>query len=157
MLYLLQHLLTESTKKYPDKDAVVYMDSRITYRDLESISNKLAYVLNKEGMREGDRVGIYLNKSIKSIISIFGIFKAGGVYVPIDPFIPSKRLAYIINDCGIKHLICSEDKTERLEDMFSGTVVFSLSSVIMASGKVPVSQKLLSKTRIIPWTTFSLA
>ena len=151
MIYQLQHLLSESAHRYPDKDAVVYKDSRITYRDLESISNKLAYILNREGAEKGDRIGIYLNKSIKSIASIFGILKAGGVYVPIDPALPPKRLAYIIKDCGIKHLISSGDKIKRLEEIFSLCSAPSLKSVIFADVKISAAQKILSETMSIPW------
>jgi amino acid adenylation domain-containing protein len=118
MIYLLQHLLINSAKRYPDKDAVVCSDERITYRGLDEVTNKLAVVLNGNGVKRGDRVGIYINKSIPSIISIHGILKAGATYVPLDPNAPPSRLAYIIQNCGIKCLLTSSKKIEKLYQMF---------------------------------------
>jgi amino acid adenylation domain-containing protein len=68
-------------------------------------------------VQRGDRVGIYINKSISSIISIFGILKADAVYVPLDPWIPAKRLGYIIKNCGIECLLSTTDKLLSVSEM----------------------------------------
>lgn len=118
MTYLLQHLLTSSAKKYPEKVAVIYNDESITYKRLDDLTNKLAAVLRENGVKRGDRVGIYINKSIPSIISIHGILKAGAVYVPLDPNAPVQRLGYIIENCAIRCLLTSTRKVGTLEAMF---------------------------------------
>src|SRR3990172_11173363 len=105
MTFLLHHLLSESAQKYPDKKAVIYKNESITYQELEQTSNKLAHALIETGVSRGDRVGIYMTKSISSIVSIFGILKAGGIYVPIAPDAPEKRMEFIIRNFGIKHLL----------------------------------------------------
>ena len=96
MEYLLQHLLSNSAVKNPDKLAVIYLDKSISYKEIDELTDKLAATMIDNGVKKGDRVGIYINKSIPSIISIFGILKAGAVYVPLDPKAPVERLAYII-------------------------------------------------------------
>ncbi|OQZ03156.1 MAG: D-alanine--poly(phosphoribitol) ligase [Candidatus Brocadia sp. UTAMX2] len=118
MIYLLQQLLIYSAKLYPNKDAVVYGNERITYKDLDQITNKLARTLKANGVKKGDRVGIYINKSIPSIISIQGILKAEAVYVPLDPNAPLSRLAFIIQNCGIRCLLTSTKKAGTLSNMF---------------------------------------
>ena len=77
----------------------------LTYEQLDALSNKVASVLRERGVRRGDRVGIYVHKSFASIVGVYGILKAGGVYVPLDPNAPAKRLAYITRDCGISVLL----------------------------------------------------
>jgi len=114
VIYLLHHLLTETADKFPDKTAVVCKDDKITYEELDRRSGKLASALIADGLQAGDRVGLFLTKSIDSLIGIFATLKAGGVYVPIDPLAPAKRAAYIIDNCGIKHLMTSADKADRL-------------------------------------------
>ena len=52
--------------------------------------------LKELGVKRGDRVGIFMNKSLESVISLYGIMKAGAAYVPLDPFAPSARLSYVI-------------------------------------------------------------
>ena len=117
MDYLLQHLLVNSARRHPDNEAVVYMDDSISYKKLDEITNKVATILMENGINPGDRVGIYLNKSIPSIISIYGILKAGAVYVPLDAKAPTSRLAYIIQNCGIKCLLTSAKKLKAIEEM----------------------------------------
>jgi amino acid adenylation domain-containing protein len=118
MGYLLQHLLSDSAKLYHNKDAVVFEHEKISYGELEKVTNKLAAVLIENGIKKGDRVGIYINKSIPSIISIHGILKAGGVYVPLDPKAPLSRISYIIQNCGIKCLLTSTLKAESINRIF---------------------------------------
>lgn len=115
---LLQHLLMKSAKQCPDKIAVVYNNEKITYKDLDEVTNILAATLLENGMQRGDRVGVYINKSIPSIISIIGILKAGGVYIPLDANAPFTRLAYIIENAGMKCLLTSTKKGDNVNQMF---------------------------------------
>jgi len=105
--YLLQHLLMNTAQRYPDKEAIIFNERSITYDELEKWSNQLALALSELGVRVGDRVGIMLNKSIESIISLLGILKAGAAYVPIDPRAPVSRVKYVIKNCEIECLITS--------------------------------------------------
>jgi amino acid adenylation domain-containing protein len=98
-------LLTESAAVCPERTALRVNDRAVTFEQLESRSNQLARFLGASGLRRGDRVGLYLPKSVESIVGIFGILKAGGIYVPLDPQAPVERIGYMINDCGIRYLI----------------------------------------------------
>lgn len=102
---LLPHLLTESAARRPDKEAVRDQGEGLTYGELDRQSNQVAWALWSVGVRPGDRVGIYLPKSLASVVSIFGILKAGGIYVPLDIKAPPARLTYIARDCGIRVLV----------------------------------------------------
>ena len=104
---LLHHLLAESSRKYADRIALIFKDASMTYAQLEATSNQLAAVLTRHGVGKGDRVGIMLGKSIESIISLFGILKAGAIYVPIDPLAPVSRTRTILQNCGITCLVTS--------------------------------------------------
>jgi L-proline---[L-prolyl-carrier protein] ligase len=112
--HLLHHLLTESSQKYPDRTAVTFKDKSITYADLEVKSNQLALMLSQHGIKKGDRVGIMLGKSVDAIISLFGIMKAGAIYVPLDPLAPVSRLGHILTNCGIECLVTSQENREKL-------------------------------------------
>jgi len=78
---------------------------RITYRELAALSDRVRDRLLRLGVRPGDRVGIYLAKSIDSVAVIFGILKAGAAYVPVDPTAPAARNAYIHTNCGAKAVV----------------------------------------------------
>lgn len=78
--------------------AITYEDKQITYRELNSRSNKLAHYLQKIGISSEVLVGICLEPSIEMIVGILGILKAGGAYVPIDSNYPTERIIFMIKD-----------------------------------------------------------
>ena len=124
MVYLLHQLLSESAAKYPDKEALAFKDQTITYAELERETNKLAHSLLENGIERGARVGIHMNRGINSITGALGILKAGATYVPIDPSCPLSRLSYIINRCGIKLLLTSQEKLTNVERVFPESITF---------------------------------
>ena len=111
----LHQLLALSARDYPDRLAVEETgENVITYHDLNLLSDQLSHRLIQLGVRPGDRVGIYLHKSIDSVAAIFGILKAGAAYVPVDPGAPPARNAYIFSDCTVKAIIIENQFVEKL-------------------------------------------
>jgi non-ribosomal peptide synthetase component F len=149
MEYLLQHLLINSAARYPQKEAVRMNGAGLTYSQLDKLSNQVARVLRENGVKRGDRVGIYVHKSFASIISIYGILKAGGVYVPLDPNAPAKRLAYITRDCGVKVLLTSPAKMKVVPEFFQeGT---PLEAVVLMEQHDDETPALPGAVRLVTW------
>lgn len=115
--FLLFHAIDQAAAQTPEHQAVRAGNQSLTYRELAERSNQLAHTLRECGVTRGDRVGIYLNKSLESVVSVYGIMKAGAAYVPLDPFAPVARLSYVIQDCGIRHLLTHPDKAEALKQL----------------------------------------
>lgn len=122
MAYILQQLLTKSAEVYPDKAAVWARGRSITYRELEERSNQLAHLLRQRGVEKGDRVGLFFPKCVESVVSMLGILKAGGVYVPLDPLAPADRISYMIGNCGIRILITNAERRAALAPETAGTL-----------------------------------
>ena len=78
---------------------------KIDYEKLNWLSDRMRDRLVKMGVRRGDRVGIFMRKSIDGVASILGILKAGAAYVPVDPTAPAARNAYIHHNCGVKVIV----------------------------------------------------
>lgn len=132
MRYLVSHLLEESARKTPHALAVLDGEREITYLELERQSNQLANLLIETGVRRGERVGIYLDKSIESLVAIYGILKVGGAYVPLDPQAPATRLAYIARDADLRVLVSGCEKQESWQALIDGGAV--LHSLVVLSG-----------------------
>ena len=115
MAYLLQHILREGASRSPDHVAVRFGDREWSYAELDRRSDQLARTLRELSVRRGDRVGICLHKSLASVLSVFGILKAGGVYVPLDARAPAARLAYITRNCDIQVIVTSAECAAELE------------------------------------------
>ncbi len=119
MRYLISQAVTQTAERHPDRPAVCFSRQCLTYGELEARSNSLARLLQEQGLQRGDRVGIYMNKGLESAVALYGIMKAGGAYVPLDPFAPIGRVAFVLRDCGIRHLVSKDAKLEALRQVFS--------------------------------------
>jgi amino acid adenylation domain-containing protein len=112
--YLLHQLLADSAARHPEREAVVFQDRSMRYAELDQRSGRLASALAGLGVTPGDRVGIHMNKSIDSLVFLFGILKAGAAYVPIDYLAPPGRLEYIVNNCEIRVLFTTPGRAKDL-------------------------------------------
>ncbi|WP_299249770.1 AMP-binding protein, partial [uncultured Aquimarina sp.] len=104
--YTIVSLFEHQVAENPDRIAVVFEGEELTYRELNERSNRLAYYLRETyNLGSDDLVGIMLDRSPWSIISILGVLKAGAGYVPIDIDHPQTRKSFIIRDTNVKVLI----------------------------------------------------
>jgi amino acid adenylation domain-containing protein len=102
----LHGLFGAAAARHPERAAVVLPGrGEITYGELDRLSSRLRDRLHAIGVRPGDRVGIYVGKSIDSVAAICGILKSGAAYVPVDPTAPPARNAYIVDNCRVAALI----------------------------------------------------
>ncbi len=109
---LVHDLVVRSAERCPGRTAVVDGERSLTYAELEGTANGLAHLLAAHGVQHGDRVGLYLDKSLEAIVGIYGILKAGATYVPLDPAAPPARLGAIARDAGLRCLITGTEKTD---------------------------------------------
>ncbi|WP_051931329.1 non-ribosomal peptide synthetase [Gillisia sp. Hel_I_29] len=102
-------LFESQVLKTPEAIAVVYEDERLSYEELNSLSNQLAHYLQAHyDIQSDDLIGIKLPRSSWMIVGILGILKSGGAYVPIDPDYPEDRIAYMLKDSNCKVLLDEE-------------------------------------------------
>jgi amino acid adenylation domain-containing protein len=143
MIYLIPHILDSAAERYPEHEAMRFLGQALTYSQWAGRANALARLLVDQGVQRGDRVGIFLNKSLESAVALYGIMKAGAAYVPLDPSAPPARLAFVVRDCGIRILISQPAKLAALREL-SGMDT-GLECII---GVPPVED---SSLRTIPW------
>jgi amino acid adenylation domain-containing protein len=108
MAYLLQQLLTDTAARAPEQPAVAVGERRLSYGELDRLSNQVARALLAQGVAPGDRVGILAPKSAAAVVAVYGALKAGACYVPLDPKSPAPRLAAIMADSGIAVVLADQ-------------------------------------------------
>ena len=120
----LHQLLIKSAQDVPERIAVVdpEREKTITYEAFDSLTDRIKDHLIRIGVREGDRVGVYIPKSIGSLASIFGILKSGAAYIPVDPTAPASRNAFIFQDCTVRSIILDASLLDNLNEEFGDHV-----------------------------------
>ncbi len=98
----LHAFLQRSAAERPDKVAIEDGDKSIGYGDLHELARWVSAKLIALGVVPGDRVGMYLPKSIDSVAAMHGIMMTSAAYVPVDPTAPASRNAFIHNDCTVR-------------------------------------------------------
>jgi amino acid adenylation domain-containing protein len=111
----LHHYLAESARRDANAGAVVEPGvGSISYGELGRLSDRMRDRLIALGVRRGDRVGLYLRKSIDALVAIFGALKAGAAYVPVDPGAPAARGAYILGNCEVTVAVVEAAHADKL-------------------------------------------
>src|SRR5688572_19792929 len=149
MEFLLPHLLINSAAAHPTREAVRMNGRALTYEELDRQTNQLACALQAAGVQRGDRVGIYVHKSLASVIAVFGIMKAGATYVPLDPDAPARRLAYITRDCNIRTLLTAPEKLKTLLEFFTEGTPIETVMLLEDLGETPIPFQ--GVPRVVAW------
>lgn len=96
---LLHDYLHLSARRLPDKTALVCQKKRLTYSEIEARSNALAWSLEKNGVQRGDRVIVFADNTVETVIAFWAVLKANAVVSIVNPLTKADKLAYLLDDC----------------------------------------------------------
>jgi long-chain acyl-CoA synthetase len=96
------YFLEEAARKYPDRACTIFKGAVISYREMNALTDHMAAALVELGVKKGDRVGIFMPNVPQFIIAYFGILKAGGVVVAVNPTYPPDEVLTPVNDANIE-------------------------------------------------------
>jgi len=100
-----QELFAQQAARQPDALAVVCEEQTLTYGALDRQANQLAHALMEKGVGPDTLVGLYIDRSVEMITGLLGILKAGGAYVALDPALPPERVALMIAEAQLQHVV----------------------------------------------------
>lgn len=109
---LVHDFLTSSAIRFPNKEALVFGSRRLTYKEVDHQSDLLATSLIKLGVDRHDRIIIFSDNAVETVISIYGILKAGAIFILLNGTLKPPKLQYIIKDSGAKMLIVQSSKKD---------------------------------------------
>lgn len=116
-------IFDEIAVKYPNQIALIHQEERMTYAELLSKSNALAYTIQQQGIQPDDIIGIYMDRSVETIISMLGILKAGAAFLPLDINYPAARISYIVENSELKTIITKTEFQEKLNEVSVQNVI----------------------------------
>jgi long-chain acyl-CoA synthetase len=150
---LVNQFLSRSIDRYPSKEALICPEGRYLYREIGEKVKEFSDFLLSLNVDKSDRILIFLENSLESVISIFGILEVGGVFVVINPQIKSKKMEYVINDCGTKILITDRNHLKQIRDVLENCP--SLEKVIVSDADV--EERITVNSRSIMLTPFYMS
>ena len=142
---LVNEFLERTAAQTPEQEALIFQKRRLTYLELDNFANSLGNgllelglqkldspgerLLLRQRLRQRQRVAIYLENSIESVISIFGILKAGGVFLLINPQTKARKLQYILNDCQVSFLITDSKLAVNCQGVFPSLKIICIDDI----------------------------
>ncbi|WP_301294624.1 amino acid adenylation domain-containing protein [Pseudomonas sp. S3E17] len=108
------HLIEAQAAQTPDAPALVFAAQRLDYAELNRRANRLAHRLIRAGVGPDVLVGLVVERSVEMVVGLLAVLKAGGAYVPMDPDYPRERLAYMLEDSGVKLLLTQSHLLQQL-------------------------------------------
>ncbi|MDO5581508.1 MAG: amino acid adenylation domain-containing protein [Planctomycetia bacterium] len=106
----------------PDRIAVVFQETKVTYDDLDKLTDRLAAHLAEWGVGPEKNVGIMIDRSELLAVYPLAVLKAGGCYVPLDPHFPEDRLNYMIGDAQIEIILTEKELAQKAVPHFNGRI-----------------------------------
>jgi acyl-CoA ligase (AMP-forming) (exosortase A-associated) len=143
----LHQIVAASARRAGDAPALTYKGTTICYAELWSQVARFAAGLTDMGLQRGERVAVFVDKRIETVVSIFGTSAAGGVFVPVNPVLKGKQVAYILADCSVRVLVTTAERLELIKDDLGETAV----EHVIVLGDVPDS---IVGLTLHPWEFF---
>lgn len=113
----LHTFLENSARDFPNHTAVLFKGHRVTYRELNEATDRLAAALAALGVKKGDRVVIFMPNSAQFVISYYAILKAGGIVVATNPLYSPREMEHQFNDCGAEIALVMSNFYHRVKEV----------------------------------------
>ena len=118
--FCLHQLFEQHAERTPDAVACVFEEQQLSYGELNRRANQLAHYLKKRGVGPGQRVGIFVERSLDMMVGLLGIQKSGAAYVPLDPYYPAERIRMILDDAQVPILLTQQALLETIACALGG-------------------------------------
>ncbi|TDB90678.1 amino acid adenylation domain-containing protein [Actinomadura sp. KC216] len=105
----LHEVFRRRARELPSRTAVEFGGERLTYRELDQFSDRLAGRLTSQGVRVGDVVGLCFPRGVDMVAALLGVLKAGAAYLPIDPDHPAARVHYIVDHSRVDVVVAAPE------------------------------------------------
>lgn len=107
--------LEESARKYPTQACTIFRGAKISYQEMNAITDQIAAALVDMGVKKGDRVGVFMPNTPQFVMTYFGILKAGGIVVALDSRYTPPEIVHQVNDAGVEVMFVMTNFYQRLK------------------------------------------
>jgi len=116
MSQLLHELIFDSATRRPQAPALTFKQDTVSYDDLDRQVRSAARGFSGLHLQPRDRIAVYAEKRIETVVAMFGAAAAGGVFVPVNPLLRHRQVVHILRDCNVRVLVTTRDRFTGLAD-----------------------------------------
>ncbi|MGW2688071.1 class I adenylate-forming enzyme family protein [Streptomyces sp. NPDC001414] len=140
------HALRTAAAEAPDRAFLAYFDARLSFREVDELSDSVAAHLAGRGLERGDRVAVILQNSPHFVLAVLGAWKAGATVVPVNPMYKSGEVSHVLRDGEVAALVCSQRAWESyLRDTAAGSTV----RIVLTTGELDFQTR--NDARVLPF------
>ncbi len=140
-------LLEQAAQKYPDAPCTIFKGAKISYKEMDELTDQLAAGLASLGVKKGDRVGIFMPNTPQFVLAYFAILKAGGVVVATNPLYSAREIEHQINDAGVETMLVMSNFYNLVKQVQPKTKIRNLIVTNLKESLPPVLAFLFTLTR----------
>jgi amino acid adenylation domain-containing protein len=145
----IHQIFEKQVQQTPNNIAIVFEEERLTYEELNRKANQLARYLQSLGVGAEKIIGIALERSLDTIVSILGILKAGGAYLVLDLSLPKEVLAMRSQDAEISVILTQQTLIERLPESKACLVCFDKDREIISKQEATNPNALVKSDNLV--------
>lgn len=120
MTTLIHELIKESAYRSPQALALSEKNNQLTYSQLEQEVCQTASLFGRLGLAKAERVAVWIDKRVETVVALFGAAAAGGVFVPVNPMLKPEQTAHILKDCNTRVLVTTPERLALLSEVLPG-------------------------------------
>ncbi len=136
--------LEQSAEKYPDRACTIFNGAVITYKEMNDYTNRLAAGFASLGIKQGDRVGIFMPNTPQFVMVYYGLLKIGAVVVATNPLYTERELVYQVNDAGVEIMVLMTNNYEKVKGAQSQTKIKQIIATNLKETLPPITRLLFT-------------
>ncbi|MDT0351400.1 acyl-CoA ligase (AMP-forming), exosortase A system-associated [Pseudonocardia charpentierae] len=148
MIIRLSDLVARSARRTPGAPALTARSTTISYTDLHERTELAAARLRDLGLDRGERIAVFLDKRIETVVAMLACSRAGGVFVPVNPVLRARQVRHILDDCAARVLVTSTDRLRALRSDLAACK--SLSHILVLGDSLVEDEG--APYRVLPWS-----
>ena len=141
------HFLRESAQKYPNQPCTIFKGAKISYQEMDNLTDRLAVGLASLGVKKGDRVGLFIPNTPQFVMAYFAVLKIGGVVIATNPLYSAKELEHQANDSGMEVMIVMSNFYNRVKKVQANTKIRQIVVTNIKEALPPILRFLFTLTR----------
>ena len=154
---LLAELVAVSATRNPHGIALTHGDTFVDYAELHRRVEQFCSGIVGLGIARTERVAIYLDKCVETVVASFGSAAAGAVFVPVNPLLKPEQVAFILHDCNVRLLVTSSQRLAMLRDAL--TMCHDLRHIVLIDSTedgVRAIDHASGPVEVVPWSALAL-